>query len=378
MKRLLQIIGILVLIVVGSILLYSGWLYFSLSQRKDTHDLTRKIDNECQYYLDRKNTPGLALALVKGDTILYKSYGVKNKVTGEPIDTSTLFELGDLTIVFTTALAELHSQKGLFNWDDHLYDLLPANRVPSMDDGTTLLHLATHTGGFPRIQQELLDTARRHPCNPFENLYRSHSDYYYRSPTDKKDPNWYNYEYSEIAISLLGDVMEHKLHRSYENLLVNDICAPLGMKKTSLILRDSSLLAKGHDTAGNLTCNWHFPVLQASDAIRSNIVEMSIFLKAQMFNNSPLYDVFRNTQQKAVSFPIGAIGKGWHIDNFTGKLTGAGPILWHGGCTGGFTSYMAFCPEKQTGIVLLANQNNPLLEKIGMTLLHEALITSLK
>jgi CubicO group peptidase (beta-lactamase class C family) len=97
-----------------------------------------------------------------------------------------------------------------------------------------------------------------------------------------------------------------------------------------------------------------------------------------MFNNSPLYDVFRKTQQKVVSFPIGAMGKGWHIDNFTGKLTGAGTILWHGGCTGGFTSYMAFCPEKQTGIVLLANQNNPLLEKIGMTLLHEALITSFK
>ncbi|HPI10698.1 MAG TPA: serine hydrolase domain-containing protein [Catalimonadaceae bacterium] len=378
MKRFLQIIGILVLIAIGSILLYSGWLYISISLRKDTHNLSQQIDRECQYYLDRKNTPGLALALVKGDTILYKSFGVKNLVTGETIDTSTLFELGDLTIVFTTSLAELHSRKGLFNWNDHLYNSLPADRVPSLDDGTTLLHLATHTGGFPRIQQELLDTARLHPCNPFEKLYRSHSDYYYRSPADKKAPGWHNYQYSEIAISLLGDVMEYKAHRSYENLLVNDICAPLGMKKTSLILRDSALLAKGHDINGNVTCNWHFPVLQASDAIRSNIVDMSIFLKAQLFNNSSLYDVFHNTHQKVVSFPIGAMGKGWNIDNFTGQLTGSGPILWHGGCTGGFSSYMAFCPEKKTGIVLLANQNNPLLEKMGLDLLNEALLTSLK
>ena len=366
------------MIAIGSILFYSGWLYFSLSQRKDTHDLTQKIDKQCHYYLGRNNTPGLALALIKGDTILYKSYGVKNKVTREPIDTSTLFELGDLTIIFTTSLAELHSRKGLFKWNDHLYNSLPADRVPSLDDGTTLLHLVTHTGGFPRIQQLLLDSARRHPCNPFEKLDRMHSDYYYRSPAGKKDPSWYNYEYSEIAISLLGDVMEYKAHRSYENLLVNDICAPLGMKKTSLILRDSALLAKGHDESGKVTCNWHFPVLQASDAIRSNIVEMSIFLKAQMFKNSSLYDVFRNTQQKVVSFPIGAMGKGWNIDDFTSQLTGSGPILWHGGSTGGFSSYMAFCPGKQTGIVLLTNQNNPLIEKIGMDLLHEALITSLK
>jgi CubicO group peptidase (beta-lactamase class C family) len=378
MKRFFQIIGILVLIAIGSILSYSGWLYVSFSFRTDSHDLARKIDVKCRDYLKNKNAPGLALALVKGDTVLFKSFGVKNKNTGEPIDTSTLFELGDLTIVFTTTLAELHSRKGLFSWNDHLYKCLPPARVPSLDDGTTLLHLATHTGGFPRIQQEILDTARLHPCNPFENLYRWQSDYYYRSPAGKKDPNWYNYEYSEIAISLLGDVMEYKARRSYENLLVNDICAPLGMKKTSLILRDSALLAKGYDESGNVTCNWHFPVLQASDAIRSNIVEMGIFLKAQMFPNSSLYDVFKKTHQTVVSFPIGAIGKGWNIDTFTGRLTGSGPILWHGGCTGGFSSYMAFCPEKQTGIVLLANQNNPLLEKMGMDLLHEALNTSLK
>jgi CubicO group peptidase (beta-lactamase class C family) len=105
---------------------------------------------------------------------------------------------------------------------------------------------------------------------------------------------------------------------------------------------------------------------------------MSIFLKAQMFNNSSLFDVFRNTQQKVISFPFSAMGKGWNIDNFTGRLMGAGPILWHGGRTGGFTSFMAFCPEKKTGIVLLTNQKNPLLEKMGMKLMNEAIITSLK
>lgn len=45
---------------------------------------------------------------------------------------------------------------------------------------------------------------------------------------------------------------------------------------------------------------------------------------------------------------VDEIGMGWMIDSEHG-------FIWHNGATGMHTSYLGFCPEKQTAVVVLSN-----------------------
>ena len=40
-------------------------------------------------------------------------------------------------------------------------------------------------------------------------------------------------------------------------------------------------------------------------------------------------------------------------------------IIWHDGLNPNFSSFMAFCPDKKIGIVILANSNSDYTKKIG-------------
>ena len=48
------------------------------------------------------------------------------------------------------------------------------------------------------------------------------------------------------------------------------------------------------------------------------------------------------------------VGMGWHISETMWDRT----IIWHNGGTGGYTSFMGFVPETNTGVVVLSNQAN--------------------
>ena len=45
---------------------------------------------------------------------------------------------------------------------------------------------------------------------------------------------------------------------------------------------------------------------------------------------------------------VDEIGMSWIIDKENG-------IIWHNGATGVHTSYLGFCPEKNTAVVVLSN-----------------------
>ena len=54
--------------------------------------------------LQAVNAPGAAIAIVKGDRVVYqKGIGVANVETGQPVSADMLFRIGSVTKMFTTA-----------------------------------------------------------------------------------------------------------------------------------------------------------------------------------------------------------------------------------------------------------------------------------
>ena len=69
----------------------------------NTRDLEAKIDKRFNKILKKNLRTGIAVALYKNDTILIKNYGLKDKESVEAVDTSTIFEIGSITKIFTTS-----------------------------------------------------------------------------------------------------------------------------------------------------------------------------------------------------------------------------------------------------------------------------------
>jgi len=356
------------------ILVASGMFLFAwykLSHQPDTHNLQDRVSKVCNNYMKMSKSPGLAVGIIQGNKMYIECFGYQDRSTKVPVDSTTIFEIGSITKVFTAEIGQILVDRGVIDWKQTIYKVLPDNQAPSLDDGTRLFNLATHTSGYPRLPKFFLDSMVD-PCDPYPGI--SEFDYwsYVRSPKEKEKPSVWAYEYSNVGFSVLGDVLEYKSKREYEVLLQEEICKPLLMKNTNLLITDSLRFATGYDEDGLKTCHWNFPVMYACGAIRSNLSDMMKFLNAQLRVSDNVSKSFAKTHTESVSFAFGGIGKAWNIDSFSARLTGSGDLIWHNGGTGGFSSYIGFLPEKQTGIVVLTNQYNPEIDRIALKMLLDA------
>jgi CubicO group peptidase (beta-lactamase class C family) len=65
--------------------------------------------------------------------------------------------------------------------------------------------------------------------------------------------------------------------------------------------------------------------------------------------------------------PTMKVALGWHTMTLPASRR---PAIWHNGGTGGFTTFTAFCPSKNTGVVLLANKGGASdIDPIGTAML---------
>jgi len=92
------------------------------------------------------------------------------------------------------------------------------------------------------------------------------------------------YEYSNLAVGLLGHVLALRAGSSYEALLIDRISTPLGMADTRITLSDDQRrrLAPGHDGDGTAVANWDIPTFAGAGAIRSTTNDMAKFVAAQV------------------------------------------------------------------------------------------------
>ena len=70
--------------------------------------------------------PGVALAIVKDDSIVYaKGYGTRTVGKQEPVDPNTIFAIGSASKAFTAALVAMAVDEGKMKWDEHVSAYLP-------------------------------------------------------------------------------------------------------------------------------------------------------------------------------------------------------------------------------------------------------------
>src|SRR5262245_4995288 len=277
--------------------------------------------------------------------------GAMGRDDARPVAGDTLSGIAPVPKAFTTLLLADMVRRGEVVLDDPVTKYLPPDvRMPERGRAITLLDLATHTSGLPRLPTNF---APSDPANPYidysvAQLYQFLSTYALPRDVGAK------YEYSNLGMGLLGHVLARRAGTDYESLVVSRIARPLGLDSTRITLPPGlrARLATGHDATLSPVPNWDDTTLAGAGSLYSSVNDLLTFLAAHLAGEAPLTPAIHAAL--AVRKPTGtdnlAVALGWHVTTRDGI-----EFIWHNGGTGGYASFIGFSPETGIGIVVLSN-----------------------
>src|SRR6476469_393203 len=120
----------------------------------------QKVEKLAQKQIDQNAVPGLAIAVVFQDKIVYaKGFGVRDANTKTPVDADTVFQLASVSKpIGSTVVAELVGE-GKITWDSKLIVLDPAFEMsdPWVTREITVRDMYAHRSGLPDHAGDLLE-----------------------------------------------------------------------------------------------------------------------------------------------------------------------------------------------------------------------------
>ncbi len=314
--------------------------------------LKSRIDHLSEAFLEQSHNPGMSVAVIVRDQqtgqleAMSLNYGKISKGSDQPVTSDTIYEIGSITKVFTGILLAEKVNDGTVRLDDPIQKYMPVNvQAPQYKDTPiTLVNLATHRSGLPR------DLNSDDPAM----LYLWLNSFKPAHAPGSQDI------YSNLGYMLLGDILSRLSQNDFGPLEFASVSQPLGLMDTREVLTDeeSERLAQGYTYDG-----WqarYFPdsgAMESAGYLHSTLQDMTRFLLANMEPDlTPLAPSIKlaQTMQAEGRNPGTGTGLGWEIENPGTPQE----RISKGGGTPGFTSYISFAADGNSGFVLLTNGQN--------------------
>ena len=203
-----------------------------------------EIDAHIERQMERLNMPGVALAIVEGDKVVYLRGFGRARPGGEEPTPQTPFIIGSLTKSFTALAVMQLVEEGKIDLDAPVQHYLPWFRVadPWASAQITVRHLLNQTSGLPTLSGEIQLADLDDRPDASERQARALSTLELTRPVGSA------FEYSNANYSLLGLIVEAASGESYADYVQNHIFAPLKMTHsyTSQDEAKQNGLAVGH------------------------------------------------------------------------------------------------------------------------------------
>lgn len=183
------------------------------------------LDDLAEEALARTGVPGMAIAVVHDDDIVYaKGFGVRDTTTDEPVDADTVFQIASLSKpVGATVVARLVGE-GTVGWDDRIIDHLPnfALSDPLVTQQVTLADLYSHRSGLPDHAGDLL-----------EDLGYDQAEIFDRLRLLPLEPFRASYAYTNFGLTAAAEAAADAAGTPWAELSEELLYRPLGMTSTS-------------------------------------------------------------------------------------------------------------------------------------------------
>ncbi|MEP6630244.1 MAG: serine hydrolase domain-containing protein [Lapillicoccus sp.] len=330
---------------------------------------------------DQMQNVGGALAVVSADAVLHTAtFGSRTLRGRKPVTTDTHFAVGSTTKAMTAALVAGYVDQGTLGWDQKVVDVWSGFRAPTeaITRGLRvrdLLGMASGLGEPATIQSELHFDSLTAP-----QLLQSVVNLPVVAP--RVDQKWvYNNTVQTVGgyLPLLATgVAPGDLEAAYANAMQERVFGPSGMAAVRISsdprgLVDDYAEGYGFDLRPRATMLPFAPIgaWAPAGAAWASVTEMAAWVRLQLrqgrsVTGRQVVSAANLTEcwRPHVAAPLfyGAwnpdvLTSGYAMGWFSDEYTDGSRLVWHTGGFDGFTTYMAFLPQHDLGLVVLSNVN---------------------
>jgi CubicO group peptidase (beta-lactamase class C family) len=361
---------------VRNILLAFALMAFGVAARAQESDVAKKLqgfDAYMEQTLKDWNTPGVGVGIVVNDKLVFaKGYGYRDYEKKLPFTPKTMQPIASNSKLFTAMAAGMLVEEGKLTWDKPVRESVPVIQFynDQLNNNVTLRDMLSHRTGVTR-----------HDLIWFKSPFTRKELFDRLKYLEPQEPMREAFLYNNLMFAAVGQIIEIKSGKRWEDFVRERIFAPLDMGTTAYTIadmlkqpdygvpfrekRDSFELYKipyYEDTEG----------VAPAGAIISNIDELSHWLIALMnegkYNGKQVLpaSVLKATLQPAIGLPntageaLGywevlnsAYGMGRQTASYRGKL-----LTFHGGDLPGFHSQISFMPNDKIGVIVLVQTDH--------------------
>lgn len=304
--------------------------------------------------IDFLRTPGLMVGLVLEDTTHFFSFGVASREDSASMEKNSIFEIGELTQVFTAAAVVELSRQGYFDLDSSLTEFLGLEvRDPGVRK-ISIRQCLNHTSGLPRYPpffgEQEFSTEAPYATYSKEDLL----NFLMECTLDQPPP--LPYGFSNMNYACLELIVEKAGALPFEEIMEKVLFHPFGMDQTRFTIpeKDSARIVQGYNQASKPVSMWNLPSHNGAFGLKSTPEDLTRFMEIFLSPEPGWAPVFSELYRDPVPTGIRKntrMGLGWHLV-YPKKHT---RVLVHTGSTAGYMAYMAMAPDTKTGVLVLAN-----------------------
>jgi CubicO group peptidase (beta-lactamase class C family) len=319
--------------------------------------------------LKQYQVPGAAIAVVKdGKAVLLKGYGVRDVTKPSAVDENTIFQLASVTKTLTGVAAATVVDEGKLDWDTPIFNYLPefVGYDPYMTRWLTERDLLAQRTGWPAYSGDQLDSFGYDRAEILRRLRFFRPRYSLREVAQYSNPGFF----------VAGEVAARCAKQSWNDLVEQRLFKPLEMSRSGTVIK---ALKDPNATAAHAFVQGKVAVVEpteldttgAASSGTSTATDMSrlmlMFLNKGMQNGKRILkpetvaEIFKRSMASKVEFselpPISET-TGFYYGLGVDSYDYAGhQIIEKGGALAGVRTVITLVPDKNAGVVVLANLN---------------------
>jgi CubicO group peptidase (beta-lactamase class C family) len=345
-------------------------------------EIKESIENKIVTFMTETHTPGLSLAIVWEDQVIYaRGFGARNLKDNLPATPQTLYGIGSCTKSFTALAIMQLVEQGKLDVKDPVSKYLPL-KIGDENNPITIHHLLTHSSGIPNLG--LADTiiARMNelydiwfPMSSFED-FMLHVNGASQEVAAKPSESFF---YFNEGYSLLGEIIKRVSGMEYPAYIRERILKPLKMNRSTFLREDFEkdpdsmtpyfLESKEGMTTIALGRHPFHELIYPGGGLMSPVMELANYLTATMNNGifedtkildakllKKMHEIYIGTEARGKAFNLGSrgtegYGYGWLVqEDFLGHR-----LVGHSGSTLLSSAWLAFVPDLRIGIAAATN-----------------------
>jgi len=332
--------------------------------RADYSEALRLINVWLEAQRDYEQLPGMSAAIVDNQEVIFaEGYGLADLEKKVKTTPTTIYSICSISKLFTSVAIMQLRDAGKLRLDDEVSEHLPWFNIKQQypESGPiTIRSILTHSSGLPRES---------------DYPYWSQPDFHFPTREQLKEklgqqktlypPSTY-FQYSNLGISLLGEIVAEISGMSYDDYINEKILKPLGMNDTRPYLPQSlwrGQLATGYSSLTRNGTRQMLPFFQAEGikpaaGFSSTVLDLAKFASWQFrllekggeeVLKAPTLREMHRVQWMDPDWKT-SWGLGFEVYQMDGKT-----VVGHGGSCPGYRSTLMIDPGKKQAFIVMIN-----------------------